>query len=147
MSRHRFHWIMTLSLRHVFVGLRISPDIVMARKPFLRYWPFVWRITGGFPSQIKGRELWSFDVVYCCWLFFNKRSSCWCLKTQWHLWDVTFHYDDVIMGARRLKSPAKRLLTQPFIQTQIKENIKAPRHGPLCGEFTGDRWIPRTNGQ
>ena len=27
------------------------------------------------------------------------------------------------------------------------ENIKAPRHWPLCGEFTGDRWILRTNGQ
>ena len=48
---------------------------------------------------------------------------------------------------RRLKSPASRLFTQPFIQTQIKENIKAPRHWPLCGEFTGDRWIPSTNGQ
>ena len=23
------------------------------------------------------------------------------------------------------------------LQTQIKENIKAPRHWPLCGEFTG----------
>ena len=32
-------------------------------------------------------------------------------------------------------------------QTQIKENIKAPRHWPLCGEFIGDRWIRRTNGQ
>ena len=32
----------------------------------------------------------------------------------------------------RLKSPASRLFTQPFIQTQIKENIKAPRHWPLC---------------
>ena len=30
---------------------------------------------------------------------------------------------------------------------QIKENIKAPRHWPLFGEFIGDRWIPRTNGQ
>ena len=37
----------------------------------------------------------------------------------------------------RLKSPASRLFTQSFIQTQIKENIKAPRHWPLCGEFTG----------
>ena len=36
----------------------------------------------------------------------------------------------------RLKPPASRLFTQPFIQTQIKENIKAPRHWPLCGEFT-----------
>ena len=48
---------------------------------------------------------------------------------------------------RRLKSPPSRLFTQPFIRVQIKENIKAPRHRPLCGEFTGDRLIPRTNGQ
>ena len=27
------------------------------------------------------------------------------------------------------------------------KNTKAPRHWPLCGEFTRDRWIPRTNGQ
>ena len=44
----------------------------------------------------------------------------------------------------RLKSPASRLL---FVQAQIKENIKAPRHWPLWGEFTCDRWIPRTEGQ
>ena len=48
----------------------------------------------------------------------------------------------------RLKSP-ERLFTQPLIQAQIKKkkNIKAPRHLPLWGEFTGDRWIPRTKGQ
>ena len=42
----------------------------------------------------------------------------------------------------RLKSPASRLFTQPFIQTQIKENTKAPRHWPLCGEFTGTGEFP-----
>ena len=47
----------------------------------------------------------------------------------------------------RLKSPASPLFTQPFIEAQIKENIKAPRHWPLWGEFTVDRWIPRKNGQ
>ena len=47
----------------------------------------------------------------------------------------------------RLQSPASRLCTQPFIQVQNQESIKAPRHWPLCGEFTGDRWIPRTKGQ
>ena len=35
-----------------------------------------------------------------------------------------------------------QLFTQPFIQTQIKENIKAPRHWPLCGEFTGTGEFP-----
>ena len=39
----------------------------------------------------------------------------------------------------RLKSLALLLFTQPFIQAQIKENIKAPRHWTLCVEFTGDR--------
>ena len=34
-----------------------------------------------------------------------------------------------------------------YIQAQIKENTKAPRHWPLREEFTGDRWIPRTKGQ
>ena len=42
----------------------------------------------------------------------------------------------------RIKSPTSRLFTQSFIQAQIKENIKAPRHWPLCGEFIGDQWIP-----
>ena len=46
-----------------------------------------------------------------------------------------------------LKSPASPSFTHAFIQVQIKENIKAPRHWPQCGEFTSDRWIPRTNGQ
>ena len=33
----------------------------------------------------------------------------------------------------RLKSPASRLSTQPFIQALSKENIKAPRHWPFAG--------------
>ena len=28
-------------------------------------------------------------------------------------------------------------LLKPFVQTQIKDNIKAPRHWPLCVEFAG----------
>ena len=47
----------------------------------------------------------------------------------------------------RLKSLASRLFTQAFVQAQIKENIKAPRHWPLWGEITDDQWFPRTKGQ
>ena len=39
----------------------------------------------------------------------------------------------------RLKSPASLLFTQLFVQAQIKENIKAPRHWPLCGEFPAQK--------
>ena len=42
--------------------------------------------------------------------------------------------------------PHKCLLNRLF-PAQIKENIKAPCHWPLCGELTGDWWIPHTNGQ
>ena len=38
---------------------------------------------------------------------------------------------------RRLKSPVSRLFTQSF-RGQIKENINAPRHWPLCAELTGE---------
>ena len=38
--------------------------------------------------------------------------------------------------------PHHCLLNRLF-KAQIKENIKAPRHWPLC---TGDRWFPRTKG-
>ena len=41
----------------------------------------------------------------------------------------------------RLKSPASRLFTQSFIQTQIKETSKLRVIG------LSPRWIPRTNGQ
>ena len=34
-----------------------------------------------------------------------------------------------------------------IFQAQINEIIKAPRHWLLCGETTGNRWIPLTKGQ
>ena len=45
----------------------------------------------------------------------------------------------------RLKSPASPLLAHLLVRAQIKENIKAPRHWPLCREFTGVRWAQKAN--
>ena len=42
----------------------------------------------------------------------------------------------------RLKSPASRVFAQPFVQAQIKEITKAPRHRPLWRESTDDRCFP-----
>ena len=38
-------------------------------------------------------------------------------------------------------------LKRLFRRSSKQTNIKAPRHWPLWGEFTGDRWSLRTNGQ
>ena len=56
--------------------------------------------------------------------------------------DLFMHYNDVIMGMI-----ASQITSLTIVQTQIKENIKALCQWPLCGEFTGDRWIPHTNDQ
>ena len=60
---------------------------------------------------------------------------------------VKLSLHNAIVGVMTSQSPASRLFIQPFIQAEIKENTEAPRHWPLCEEFTGDRRIPRTKGQ
>ena len=58
------------------------------------------------------------------------------------------HYSDVNMSAiaSQITSVSIVYATVCF-QGHIKENIKALRHLPLWGEFTGDRRIPLTKGQ
>ena len=51
------------------------------------------------------------------------------------------------MGAMASQITNLKIVYSSFILAQINENIKASCHWPLCGEFTGDRWIPRTKGQ
>ena len=52
------------------------------------------------------------------------------------------HYIDVIMTTVASQITSLTVFTQPFIQTQIKENIKAPHYWPLRGEFTGTGEVP-----
>ena len=52
------------------------------------------------------------------------------------------HYIDVIMTTMASQITSTRLFNQSFIQAQIKENIKAPRRWPLCGEFTATGEFP-----
>ena len=52
------------------------------------------------------------------------------------------HYIDVIMTTVASQITSLAVFTQLFIQTQMKENIKAPHHWPLCGEFTGTGKFP-----
>ena len=52
------------------------------------------------------------------------------------------HYNDVIMGTEASQITDVSIVCSTVSSGHLKENIKAPRHWPLCGEFTGDRWIP-----
>ena len=55
-------------------------------------------------------------------------------------------YNDVIMSVKASQITSLTIIYST-VQAQIKENTKAPCHCPLCGEFTGNRLIFRTNGQ
>ena len=58
------------------------------------------------------------------------------------------NYSDVMMATMASQITSLTIVYSTVYSgaDQRKKN-KAPRHWPLCGEFTGDRWIPRTNGQ
>ena len=60
---------------------------------------------------------------------------------------VYTHYIDVIMTTMASQITSLTIIFSTVYSGADQKNIKAPRHWPLWGEFTGDRWIPRTNGQ
>ena len=90
----------------------------------------------------------------------------WCICTEWYALKTIlnlphicneefftkkriphFHYGDVIMGAIASQITSLTIAYSTVYSDEDLRNPKAPRHWPLCGEFTGDRWIPCTNGQ
>ena len=89
-----------------------------------RFFPYRWAAqTPQVSSWVIAQSSFIFNVYYdaaCLWKFLA-------------IWKQII-YDDIM--AWLLRSPTSRLFTQPCIQVQIKENIKALRHWPLCGEFT-----------
>ena len=56
------------------------------------------------------------------------------------------HYSDITIGdiASQITSVS---IVYSTVSSGVHKKIKAPRHWPLWGEFTGDRWISRTKGQ
>ena len=54
------------------------------------------------------------------------------------------HYSDIIMGAMASQITSLTSVYSAVYSGTDQRNIKAPRHWPLYGEFTGNRLIPRT---
>ena len=114
---------------------RRCPSYIWVINNIIAHWGAAY--ISGLTVTIPGRFITEKEIYHhkCCPCMF--RISCVNLYKQKMSWWAQW----------RLKSPASRLFTQPFIHVEIKDNIKVPRHWLLWGEFTGGRWIPRTNGQ
>ena len=63
-----------------------------------------------------------------------------------HVEDALHHYSEVIMSMMVSQITGVSSVYST-VCSGADENIKALRHCPLWGEFTGDRWIPRAKGQ
>ena len=57
------------------------------------------------------------------------------------------HYNDVIMGAMALQIASLTTVYSTVCSGVHQRKHQTPRHWPLCGEFNGNRWIPRTKGE
>ena len=53
------------------------------------------------------------------------------------------HYVDATMGPMASQITSLKNVYSTVYSGADQENIKAPRHWTLCGEFSVDRWIPR----
>ena len=89
--------------------------------------------------QLTHNQGYASSFNYCVFRRRRDNHTMMSVKDGWIIW----HYCDVIKGAM-----ASQNTSLTIVYSIVNSgNIKAPRHCPLCGEFTGDRWIPRTNGQ
>ena len=97
------------------------------------------------PSSPFLRRIHKFFHDMICFMYmYSNQGSHFCD----HLWRVAvslgiplqWRYNDSDGVSNH--QPHDCLLNRLF-KVQVKENIKASRHLPLRGEFTGDRWIPR----
>ena len=105
----------------------------------IRYWCLAYCRVIRSPLMIPMR-MWSIGNQSTWWpLQYKTISSDVC---QYAKERRSYHYDDVIMSAMASQSTASPLFAQPFIQAHIKENIKAPRHWPLCGNSPGTGEFP-----
>ena len=97
------------------------------------YWEWLSRNKGDYTRA----SCYSFQVA----LFYVFRTGMsWLLSQSTLQWRHN-EYDGVS------NHQANECLLSRLFKAQINENIKAPRHWRLWGEFTGDRWIPHTKGQ
>ena len=83
---------------------------------------------------MNGPWIWNINIPGQKWLKHSGRNG----GNLNQYKDVVLHYNDIIMSrmASQITSLTIVYSTVYFFKAKIKENIKAPRHWPLCGEFT-----------
>ena len=97
-----------------------------------------WSLLSGWqPSKVLKKTSHNHDAKQ------NKAQNC--VHISGHALHISLQWRHNGRDSSSDHQPHDCLLNHLF-KAQIKENIKASRHWPLWREFTGDRWILRTQG-
>ena len=105
-------------------------------------------------------------IINCCYLnhdivfmiikhFYLLSCSCSNCNIILSYWDTLMitgglkpaHYNDIIMGTIASQITSLMIVYSTVYSDADQRKHQSSAHWPLCGEFTGDRWIPRTKGQ
>ena len=130
-------------LKHFYVitvGYSIQRNSIVERAPMAFYhhaylYPYRFIEEGEWCGWVIRRHQSDFIKVYS-----RFEQPWWCAWKKGKTLQWCHNECDGVSNYR----PHDCLLKHVF-KAKIKANIKAPRYWPLCGEFTGDRWIPHTN--
>ena len=63
------------------------------------------------------------------------------------LCEAYIHHSDIIMSAMASQMTGVLIVCSTVCSGADQKKYQAPRHWPLWGESTGDRWIPFKKGQ
>ena len=95
---------------------------------------------------------WSYHGYHS--LALSRRENGLAPNHWWPLWPLmtqftdAWNYSDATMSTMASQITSLTIVYPTvYSGADQRKKIKAPRHWPLCGEFTGDQWIPRTKGQ
>ena len=127
------------SLDHILIE-SVSRNLIDEKSSLVQ--SMAWCRTGNTPSS---DPWWSISTMHICgtrerWVNTSRLNNAYMCKKTTLQWRHNGH--DGISNHQ-----CHHYLLIRLFKAQINENIKAPRHWPLCWDVTGDRWIPRTKGQ
>ena len=127
---------------------KFSPPIIFRKENLTKFLAFSQQIRWIYKRHFAMSPKWDsictiLDDISTC---FSHSIIVWSIKYVYAIFYLD-HYSDVILSTMASQITSLTIVCSTVYSGVDQRNIKAPCHWPLCGEFTADRWIPRTKGQ
>ena len=153
-------WIVPLQLACVFVlKMNVLRELWVTKSPLVNSLKEILILQRYYLGSLNHAHIWrvSPSVKYECDIQYiaSVLTPLWKTQENKEMNGIRFvppsvnqlHYNEGIMSAMASQITSLTIVYSTVYSGAYQINIKVPRHSPFWGEFTGDRWIPRTNSQ